>query len=65
MYSAKRKGRPLFLIDIAVPRDLDPAIDGLEGCYLYDIDDLESVVEESLARRRHEAAASGTGMVWP
>jgi glutamyl-tRNA reductase len=54
----KRKGRPLFLIDIAVPRDLDPAIDGLEGCYLYDIDDLESVVEESLARRRHEAAAA-------
>ena len=54
----KRKGRPLFLIDIAVPRDLDPAIDDLEGCYLYDIDDLESVVEESLARRRHEAAAA-------
>jgi glutamyl-tRNA reductase len=51
---ARRKGRPLFLIDVAVPRDLDPAIDGLEGCYLYDIDDLETVVAESLASRRRE-----------
>ena len=52
---AARKGRPLFLIDIAVPRDLDPAIHELEGCYLYDIDDLESVVAESLEARRREA----------
>ena len=52
---ASRKGRPLFLIDIAVPRDLDPAIHELEGCYLYDIDDLESVVAESLDARRREA----------
>jgi glutamyl-tRNA reductase len=50
-----RKGRPLFLIDIAVPRDLDPSIHELDGCYLYDIDDLESVVAESLAGRRREA----------
>jgi glutamyl-tRNA reductase len=53
---AARRGRPLFLIDIAVPRDLDPAIHELEGCYLYDIDDLESVVAESLGARRREAA---------
>ena len=52
----RRKGRPLFLIDIAVPRDLDPEIHELDGCYLYDIDDLESVVADSLAGRRHEAA---------
>jgi len=52
---AERKGRPLFLIDIAVPRDLEPAIHELDGCYLYDIDDLESVVAESLAGRRREA----------
>ena len=52
---AARKGRPLFLIDIAVPRDLDPEIHELEGCYLYDIDDLESVVAESLDARRREA----------
>src|SRR5205823_6021783 len=51
-----RKGRPLFLIDLAVPRDLDPAIHELDGCYLYDIDDLESVVASSLAGRRREAA---------
>src|SRR5207249_5649532 len=51
-----RKGRPLFLIDIAVPRDLDPAIHELDGCHLYDIDDLQTVVAESLAGRRREAA---------
>jgi glutamyl-tRNA reductase len=51
-----RRGRPLFLIDLAVPRDLDPAIHDLPGCYLYDIDDLQAVVTESLAGRRSEAA---------
>jgi glutamyl-tRNA reductase len=50
-----RRGRPLFLIDLAVPRDLDPAIHELEGCYLYDIDDLAAVVSETLAGRRREA----------
>ena len=50
-----RKKRPLFLIDLAVPRDLDPAINDLDGCYLYDIDDLEAVVAASLAGRRREA----------
>ena len=51
----RRKGRPLFLIDLAVPRDLDPAIHELDGCFLYDIDDLESVVASGLAGRRREA----------
>jgi glutamyl-tRNA reductase len=50
-----RKGRQLFLIDLAVPRDLDPAIHELDGCYLYDIDDLEAVVTETLADRSREA----------
>jgi glutamyl-tRNA reductase len=50
-----RKGRPLFLIDLAVPRDLDPGIHELAACYLYDIDDLEAVVAETLAGRRREA----------
>ena len=50
-----RRGRPLFLIDLAVPRDLDPRIHELEPCFLYDIDDLEAVVAESLAGRRKEA----------
>jgi glutamyl-tRNA reductase len=52
---AKRR-RPLFFIDIAVPRDLDPAIQQLDGCFLYDIDDLEAVVAETLSGRRAEAA---------
>jgi glutamyl-tRNA reductase len=51
----RRRGRPLFLIDLAVPRDLDPAIHKLGGCYLYDIDDLETIVVETLADRRREA----------
>jgi glutamyl-tRNA reductase len=50
-----RRGRPLFVIDLAVPRDVDPAVNDLDGCYLYDIDDLEAVVESSLAGRRREA----------
>jgi glutamyl-tRNA reductase len=50
-----RKGRPLFFIDLAVPRDVDPAVNDLESCYVYDIDDLEAVVAASLAGRRREA----------
>jgi len=50
-----RRRRPLFFIDIAVPRDLDPAIQQLDGCFLYDIDDLEAVVAETLSGRRAEA----------
>jgi glutamyl-tRNA reductase len=50
-----RRGRPLFLIDLAVPRDLEPAIHQLDACYLYDVDDLEAVVAETLAGRRREA----------
>ncbi len=50
-----RNGRQLLFIDLAVPRDLDPAIHDLDGCYLYDIDDLEAIVSETLAGRRGEA----------
>jgi glutamyl-tRNA reductase len=50
-----RRGRPIFFVDIAVPRDVDPAVNDIEGCYLYDVDDLERVVEESVAGRREEA----------
>ena len=52
-----RRRQPLFFIDIAVPRDVDPAVHELDGCYLYDIDDLEAVVAETLAGRRVEARA--------
>jgi glutamyl-tRNA reductase len=50
-----RRHHPLFFIDIAVPRDLDPTLSQLDGCFLYDIDDLEAVVAETLAGRRAEA----------
>ncbi len=53
-----RKGRPLLLVDLAVPRDLDPAINGLDGCFLYDVDDLRAVVEETLSGRRGEATSA-------
>ncbi len=51
-----RKGRPLFFIDIAVPRDVDPAVHELDGCYVYDIDDLETVVTDSTPGRAGEVA---------
>jgi glutamyl-tRNA reductase len=50
-----RRGRQLLFVDLAVPRDLDPAIHALDGCYLFDIDDLEAIVSETLAGRRSEA----------
>lgn len=46
---------PLFLIDIAVPRDIDPAIHGLDNVFLYDIDDLKDIVESNLGLRQREA----------
>ena len=51
----KRKNKPLFLIDIAVPRDIDPAINDLDNVYLYDIDDLNHVVEKNRSKRDQEA----------
>ncbi|RUM88922.1 MAG: glutamyl-tRNA reductase [Thermodesulfatator sp.] len=50
-----RKHRPLFLVDIAVPRDVEPALNELENVYVFDIDDLQQVVEENLSRRKKEA----------
>ncbi|MEF2968004.1 glutamyl-tRNA reductase [Paenibacillus sp. M1] len=50
-----RENRPLFMIDIAVPRDIDPAIGELDDVFLYDIDDLEGIVESNLEMRRGEA----------
>jgi glutamyl-tRNA reductase len=53
-----RIDRPLFIIDIAVPRDVAPAVNELDGVYLYDIDSLQSVAEQSLALRRQQIAAA-------
>lgn len=50
-----RKGKPLFMVDIAVPRDLDPQIAELENVFLYDIDDLEGIVEANLQERKKAA----------
>jgi len=50
-----RKHRPLFFVDIAVPRDIDPNVNRLGNVYLYDIDDLKGVVEENRAARSEEA----------
>ncbi|MBD5640988.1 MAG: glutamyl-tRNA reductase, partial [Desulfovibrio sp.] len=53
-----RRNRPMFFIDIAVPRDVDPRVNTLDNVYLYDIDDLRDVVEENMAARRVEAEAA-------
>ncbi|MDR3088217.1 MAG: glutamyl-tRNA reductase [Desulfobulbaceae bacterium] len=55
----RRRNRPLFFIDIAVPRDLDPALNELENTYLYDIDDLGGVVEVNRGEREKEAVKAG------
>src|SRR5213594_3906062 len=54
----ERVDRPLFIIDIAVPRDVDPSVNELDGVYLYDIDSIRSVAEQSLALRRQQVAAA-------
>lgn len=51
----ERRGRPVLFVDLAVPRDVDPALAQVDGCFVYDIDDLEAVVEVSLQGRRGEA----------
>src|SRR5438876_5864562 len=53
-----RIDRPLFIIDIAVPRDVAPDVNALDGVYLYDIDSLQSIAEQSLATRREQIAAA-------
>ncbi|RHW33376.1 glutamyl-tRNA reductase [Lysinibacillus yapensis] len=57
-----RKGKPLFMVDIAVPRDLDPRIGDLSNVFLYDIDDLQGIVEANLAERE-QAAREITNMI--
>ena len=49
-----RKNKPMFFIDIAVPRDVDPTINELDNIYVYDIDDLQGVVESNIEERRKE-----------
>jgi glutamyl-tRNA reductase len=53
----KRRHRPIFMLDLAVPRDIDPAVADLSDVYLFSIDDLQKVVEEN--RQQREVAAGG------
>ncbi len=50
-----RKNKPMFYIDIAVPRDIDPQVNGVPNVYLYDVDDLQGVVQANLKERHKEA----------
>ena len=52
---ASRRNRPIFLVDIAVPRDIDPDINAVDNMFVYDIDDLQQVAEANLKHRRREA----------
>jgi glutamyl-tRNA reductase len=54
----RRRNRPMFFIDIAVPRDVDPRMNEVEGCFVYDIDDLQQVAAANLADRSREAEAA-------
>jgi glutamyl-tRNA reductase len=54
--TAKRNGRPLLLIDIAVPRDVDPVVRSVSNVQLYDMDDLQALVEEGRSARKQEVA---------
>jgi glutamyl-tRNA reductase len=59
-----RREEPLFFIDIAVPRDVDPVVQTLERAFVYDIDDLQAVVERN-ADDRGEAAEAGEAVISP
>jgi glutamyl-tRNA reductase len=56
----RRRNRPMFFIDIAVPRDVDPAMNKLEGIFVYDIDDLQAVASAHMAERSREASDAET-----
>jgi glutamyl-tRNA reductase len=50
-----RKHKPMFMVDIAVPRDIEPEVDELDDVYLYSVDDLKDIIEENMASRREAA----------
>lgn len=51
----KRRYQQMLMVDLAVPRDIDPKVEALDGVYLYGVDDLQSVIDENLAQRRQAA----------
>ncbi|TYL48640.1 glutamyl-tRNA reductase [Marinomonas sp. IMCC 4694] len=60
--TAKRRHAPMLLIDIAVPRDIEPEVEGVNDAYLYTVDDLHSVIEENV-RARQDAAKAAEQMI--
>ncbi|MES1943336.1 glutamyl-tRNA reductase [Salinisphaera sp. PC39] len=58
----QRRRKPVFMLDLAVPRDVEPAVGELEDVYLYTVDDLQGVIRENL-RSRHQAALVADGMI--
>lgn len=58
----RRRRKPMFMLDLAVPRDVDPAVGELEDVYLYTVDDLQGVIRENL-RSRHQAALVADSMI--
>ena len=59
-FLSRRKNRPMFFIDIAVPRDVDPGMNKLDGIFVYDIDDLQQAVSSHVDDRQKEAARAET-----
>lgn len=55
----RRRGAPIFMVDIAVPRDVDPKVGKLDSVYVYDVDDLQKILGQNLQARGHEAEAAG------
>jgi glutamyl-tRNA reductase len=53
---AGRKGKPLIMMDIALPRDIDPTVGGMDNVYMYNVDDLQGLVDANLSTRQEEAA---------
>ena len=58
LFLERRRNRPMFFIDIAVPRDVDPGLNKVDGCFVYDMDDLQQVAVTNLASRSREAAVA-------
>lgn len=63
MAVGRRKGLPLFFLDLAVPRDFDPVIESMDGVFLFNLDDLASVANENLEERRLEIEGCRQGLV--
>src|SRR6185437_12992543 len=57
---AERRNKPMFLIDIAVPRNIDPGVNEIEGVFLYDVDDLAGVVNANIREREKQANLAET-----